>query len=205
MQTVPFPLKKLNKTEHIFFIFLVTCLQNRPLSQDFSIFFFNCDPFLNLFPSCHPYYTGWLHLMLCPHLGAHGTHNTLNYETKLRVTALFLQATMQLPLVLPPPDVILKSNPKSGPSLRCFTLSLPQGFVFLVCLPGNLSTYPFIWLTPTYNLGCALILHLFESFPVPTPEFGAPSLCSQGTLSLPLLDLNCLFICLLPAHTMWQP
>lgn len=74
---------------------------------------------------------------------------------------------MQLPLVLPPPDMILKSNLKSGPFLRCFTLSLPQGFVFLVCLPGNLSTYPFIWLTPTFNLGCALNTTSFWKFSCP--------------------------------------
>lgn len=63
---------------------------------------------------------------------------------------------------------------------------------------------PFIWLLLLIMLASSYKLHLLGSGSVPKPKFDAPSLSSHGTLSLPLLDLNCLFICLLPDHIMWQ-
>lgn len=64
---------------------------------------------------------------------------------------------------------------------------------------------PFVWLLPLIMPASPFKLHLLGSGSVPKPKFDAPSLSSHGTLSLPLLDLNCLFICLLPSHIMWQP
>lgn len=49
------------------------------------------------------------------------------------------------------------------------------------------------------------MLRLLGRVPVPKSECGAPPLSSGGTLSLPSLDLNRLFTCLLPDRTMWQP
>lgn len=79
-------------------------------------------------------------------------------------------------------------------------------YTMIPCLEHSVPIpTPFIWLFLLVMLASSNKLHLLGSGSVPKPKFGAPSLSFHGTLSLPLLDLNGLFICLLPNHIMWQP
>lgn len=96
-------------------------------------------------------------------------------------------------LLLPPHHVILKPY--------CSFTILRMCHAFLLALDILATSSSFIWLLFIMQASSETP-HLHGSFPVPKSEYGFPSLSSHVTLSFPLWDLNCLFICLLPDHTM---